>query len=180
MNVLQMEEKAAQLRGLGMTKAADDLDAKAQLTKKLAVAYEHFRYVSQEKIDSFIARLRASTSRIPTREEYNTAASGFGLSRYEEAIKYGYASKVYDTLVLDALEKYDGVPPQDVLEKLAAAKQFGIFDTFEVAHVEPVATKVHFPDPILFGRVAGCTDHFFIGEWGNDVKLADLIGPNEG
>lgn len=192
MNTTAMAEKAQQLMELGFTKVAMELAAKAELGRKLSIAYEHYRYVKQEKIDAYKDKLRKATERRMTLAELRNHPT------YGDAIQDGHrwhremsleqiedlvlskTTPSYDTLVLDALHSYPGVPPQAALDKLAEAKAHGIFDTFEVAHVDPVASKVKLPDPIIFGLVAGCSDRFFIAEWGDDVKLADIIGTNEG
>lgn len=171
------------LRAAGFTKAADDAEAKLSFMRKLARAYELYRYVKQEQIDAFIAKLKAKTERDPSDEEVMKQTGYKSLAAFKAA-PYLYRTativRPHDTLALTAMESYKGMPPSDVLAKVKEAKAENIFDTFEVAHVEPVSTKIYLPDPIVFGRVNGCSDRFFIAEWGNDVKLADLIGPNEG
>lgn len=61
------------------------------------------------------------------------------------------------------------MPPADVLGKLATAQKENLFDEYAIIHV----AKVH--DPILVGKVKGVEDLYFIAEWGDDVKLADLV-----
>jgi hypothetical protein len=31
-------------------------------------------------------------------------------------------------------------------------------------------------DPIIFGKIDGCTDRFFIAQWDDDVKIEDIVG----
>lgn len=193
MNTTAMAEKAEQLRELGFDKAAEDLRKKAELGRRLSIAYEHYRYVKQEKIDAYKEKLRKATTRRMTIEElrmhptYRAAMddgrrwNGRAMSEAQiEQLVLSKTTSSYDTLVLDTLSNYQGIPPQAALDKLAEAKGLKVFDTFEVAHVDPVASQVKLPDPIIFGLINGCTDRFFIAEWGDDVKLTDLIGASEG
>lgn len=62
------------------------------------------------------------------------------------------------------------LPPTEVLEKMAVAKKEGLFDQFAIIHVQKA------PDPILVGTVKGSEDMYFIAEWGDDIKLADIVG----
>lgn len=80
----------------------------------------------------------------------------------------------YQTLDFTPLERYAKVPPETVLTSLETAIGRRCFDAFEVAYIRDVK------DPILFGRVNGCSDRFFIDEWDNDVSISDLLKPNEG
>jgi uncharacterized protein (DUF433 family) len=175
MNTTMLLEQAKQAREAGFTAAAENLTKQAELARKLAIAYEHYRYVTREQIRAFVEALHARTVRRPTMDE--ALKQGGPLFR---ADLLPYASNVYDTLVFDRMEAYPGLPPADVLAAVKAAQERKIFDAFEVAHVQPVATRIVYPDPIVFGLVEGCGDRFFIAEWGEDVKLADLIGSHEG
>ena len=82
-------------------------------------------------------------------------------------------------LVFTALADYPEVPPTEALDALEAAQLIGCFDTFEVASIQAV---VKVPDPILFGRVTGCNDRFFIAQWDDDVTVEQLLfqdGPHD-
>lgn len=181
MNLAAIDEQAVLARESGFIAAADRLEEKARVARTLAIAYEHYRYVTQEQIDAFQGRLKRATTRKPTIEEIYASrsprSSFVGLSD-EQLVRY--ATPVYDHLVLDNLEAYEGLPPVDVMLKVKEARSRGIFNGFQVAHVQPVATRIVLPDPIVFGCVQGCTDRFFVAEWGTDVRLADLVGPNGG
>lgn len=78
----------------------------------------------------------------------------------------------YKNLVFTPLNKYPNVPPAEVLAKLKEAQESKLFDAFEIAHIEWV-TPV--PDPILFGKINGCPDLFYIAQWGDDVKVEELL-----
>jgi hypothetical protein len=154
----QFETTVEQARAAGFTQAADLALANRDRVRRMALAYEHYRYVTQQQIDQFNSRLYALTSGVN-----GGVTSIFGES--------------YDVLTLVDAAAYHGIPPADVLVKVQEAKQRGIFDTFVVAEV---ITRRIVQDPIIFGRVAGCDDLFFVAQWGEDVKLTDLISANEG
>lgn len=145
------QETITQLEALGFKAAAGNIKALSERKRKLAIAYEHFRFVRQERISEFNVKLKAQ-SRRKTGSDY-----------------------LYETLAFTPIENYPHVPPADVLLALASAKEKRCFDSFEVAHIETVKE-----DPILFGRVNGCPDRFFISQWDNDVKIEDILKANEG
>lgn len=135
------------LQKLGLTVAANRLKKGKALKRKLAVAYEHYRFVRPEKIEEYQTKLRKAT-----------------LDR-----RGGYK-----TLAFTRLEHYGEIPPSATLEALEVAQERGCFDYFEIAHVVKVE------DPILFGRVDGCKDRFFVAQWDEDVKIEDILMANEG
>lgn len=67
------------------------------------------------------------------------------------------------------VETYKGIPPKDVLVKMAEHKARNIFDYFTVGSVNAVK------DPLLMGRVDGLDARFFLAQWGDDVSLDDVI-----
>lgn len=149
-----VEDQAAELEAAGMKGAALALREKAERKRKLMLAYEHYRFVRPEKIEAYRKRLNKSTmKRLP-------------LGGHE-----------YMDLAFTPLERYEKVPPGEVLTKLKEARAMGCFDRFEVAHV--VARK-EVPDPIVFGRVDGCEDRFFVAQWDSDIRIEDILLPAEG
>ena len=64
---------------------------------------------------------------------------------------------------------YPGIPPANVLETFRNVKAKKLFDYYTVASVNAV------PDPLLLGRIENSTSRYFIGQWGNDVSLDDVI-----
>lgn len=68
-----------------------------------------------------------------------------------------------------AVEQYAGIPPLNILRKFKDEKLKKIFDYFTVASVNAIK------DPLLLGRVEGSQSRFFLGQWGNDVSLDDII-----
>lgn len=165
-DVTTMLEQATQADEAGFLAVAKELRTKASRLTRMVQAYEFYRVVKQDAVDAFNAKLKAKTSRPLTPED--------------PQYRYGYESTICDQLKLEPLAGYPGVPPADVFAAVKEAKERKIFDSFEVASVQPVATHVKLPDPIVFGRIEGCTDRFYIAEWGTDVNIVDLIGKNGG
>ena len=159
-------ERAAEAEAAGFTAAAETLRTKADRMSRLHRAY-HYRFVSQEVFDKFNQKLKDKTSRPATAADAKKIANGTA---------YYTATILHDQLTLVALEKYPALPPAEALKATTAARETGIFHRFEVAEVNPVGTEIKLPDPIVFGLVDGCTDRFFVCEWGSDVSIKDLLG----
>lgn len=144
--MINEQETMTRLETLGFKAASEKIKAAAVMKKKLAVAYEHYRFVREEKIADFQHKL------------------------YSESRKNGS----YKELAFTPIESYSEVPPTEVLSDLETAMERKCFDTFEIAHIREVK------DPILFGRIGGCSDRFYIAQWDEDVKIEQILGPNEG
>ena len=146
------------LEKLGFTQASKDLKVKEELKRKMTIAYEHFRYVRPEKIIVFNEKLKQETIKREGKK---------GVNLYEN----------YDKLAFTPIAQYGTIPPTEVLEKIEQAQKIGCFDEFEIAKIESVK---EYKDPIVFGKITGCSDLFFIAQWDNDVKIEDILMPNEG
>jgi hypothetical protein len=151
--ILTAGERVQRLMNVGLTRAANVILQKLDLKRKLAIAYEHYRFVRLKKIVEFNEKLRKKT------HQFHILS----------------ITETYDTLKFESIDKFGRVPPDHVLASLETAIERKCFDSFEVAHIETVKK-----DPILFGRVNGCTDYFFIDQWDNDVKIEDILKENEG
>lgn len=116
--------------------------------ERLEKAYRDYMYVTPNKLDDFNAKLREDTMI----EDEN--------------------ARSYKTLAFIPLQNYTEIPPADVLDDLSKAKKAEIFDTFEVCKVE---WHKEVKDPILFGRVNGCEDRFFISQWDDDIAFSDFF-----
>lgn len=93
-------------------------------------------------------------------------ATGEDLESFNKEIK-GYGKE----LVVEEIKDYEKVPPDDVLIKLKEAKDKECFDTFHIAYIRKVK------DPILFGKIDDFANlYFFVAQWGDDVKIEDIIG----
>lgn len=145
-----VEEKLAKV---GMRTAVAQLQEKKATAKKMLIAYEHYRFVRQENIDAFNRKLKEESYK-ETRDAYQ-----------------------YKFLNFISLESYTEIPPLHVLESIEQAMEKGCFDTFEVAKIQDV---VQVKDPIVFGRIKGCPDRFFIDQWDDDVRITDLLKEGEG
>lgn len=147
------EEDFLRLKELGFENLSTKLINGIEKKKKMMLAYEFYRYVKPEKVDAFNAKLRKKTE-----ENRNGRIT-------------------YDKMVFEDIKNYDKLPEPHVLEALDVAKERKCFDKFEIGYITSV---VELPDPILFGRVEGCVDRFFIAQWDKDVKIEDILLPNEG
>ena len=145
---------AKQLKELGFESAAKELSASKEFNRKTCEAYAFYKIVRQEHIDKFNEESKKNSLK-----ESGTA----GKDLYH----------AYDKLCLTNIKEYKEVPPEPVLTKLKEARDKAIFDSFEIMKIESVK---EYKDPILFGRIIGCTDLFFIAEWDEDIKMKDLIG----
>lgn len=147
--VNDMQEPAVidRLEKLGFKKASAEVKELSMRKRKMALAYELYRFVRPEKITDFRNKLY--------KETHKTNGS-------------------YQTLEFQPIEDYKNVPPGYVLDALEKATEHKCFDNFEVAYIREVA------DPLLFGRIDGCPDMFFLAQWDTDVKIEDILAPNEG
>lgn len=139
-----------QLQKCGFNAASDKVIRMKERKRKLALAYEHYRVVQQKHIDDFNQKLKEKTIK---RDSFNTS---------------------YQELAFTPVHRYEEIPPTEVLDSLMEAIERKCFDAFEVAHIVKVE------DPLLFGRIEGCPDRFFIAQWDNDIKITDLLKDNEG
>lgn len=150
----KQEQLAKELRELGLATAASTIKVRSNKRDRMVKAYENYKYVTQEHLTRYNKELRRKTEKCRGKDI------------------------VFQEAALIGIEGYPEIPPKDVLEALKTAKATQIFDSFQILRVEqrteraPEARK---KDPILFGRVDGCGDFFFIAQWGNDVKFEDLV-----
>lgn len=167
---------AKMLKELGLDKAADTLEKKLTLKTKLAIAYEHFRFVEPHIFDRFQDEVKTKTLKIhvvcPQCENLPGKKNNCGYCG-----RTGAQHMTHDTLKFVDLKEYPEVPPMDCLMDLKKAKDMQCFDSFEVAKVETVDVR---PDPIIFGLIKGCVDKFYITQWENDCKIEDILKENEG
>lgn len=149
---------ADKLKALGFDRAAQEVDRQQALKAKLELAYKHYRFVTTENIQKFQDKLKAEST-----EE--VGSNQWGTITQHKRLKF------------TAVKDYSSVPPFDVLDALETAQNLKCFDTFEIASIE---WEKHVPDPILFGRIEGCADRFFIAQWDDDVKIEDILQGDEG
>ena len=140
-----------QAKKVGFTTAADKISASYDLAKKLLIAYADYKIVTEADINAFNQQLRTKTEKKPDR--YNI---------------------YYKKLVFDSIATYGSFPPAEVLQAVQIAQDKQIFDSFKVAYIADIHERRD-PDPIVFGTIEGCSDYFFIAQWGDDVKISDLL-----
>ena len=116
--------------------------------ERMRVAYERYMFITPQTVQKFNEKLRKET----LEEDKN--------------------ARKYKQLVFSDITTTSKIPPESVLDKLEIAQREQIFDKFEVGYIDWVKEV---KDPILFGRIEGCEDYFFIGQWDDDVKIEDLI-----
>ena len=121
---------------------------KIDRARKLKVAYAKYGFVTEEAIQKFNDKLR------------------------KETLKEDSSAYHFKQLAFYAPQNYGEIPPQFVLDKMKDASADNVFDSFEIAKID---WKVEIKDPILFGRIEGCTDRFFIAQWDDDVSIEDII-----
>lgn len=148
--------KSSELLELGFKKAGEKLQDKEEMKRKLMIAFEFHRVVTPGIIDRFQKQLRKKTEKQDPQRSWITT---------------------YDTIAFCKIGEYAEIPPAEVLGKVKEAKARNCFDYFEVAKVETVEVR---PDPIIFGRINGVDDRFFVAQWDNDVKIEDILSENEG
>ena len=156
------------LEALGLTHAAKVIKEEIPIRQKLSVAYEHYRYVTQKKLDQFRQQLEQATKVV-----INTDRPG-GL--YTPGTN-GQETYRFTTLHCTPLEDYESVPPTHVLDAIEEAQRYQCFARYEVLRLKEETIK---PDPILFGVVAGSSDRFFIAQWDHDVAIEDILKDHEG
>ncbi len=144
--------RAERLEKLGFKVAGKQLTELMQKKRKLSLAYEHYRFVTPEKIAEFNSALMRKTGKN----------------------MHSMTNMEYQVLAFTPIEQYATVPPDDVLQALEVAQDRKCFDSFEVAYIKNVK------DPLLFGLVKGTPNRFFIAQWDNDVSIDDLLKANEG
>lgn len=128
---------------------------KAKLLKELGL----------EKVAEKILKKKEGKEKLLKAVEYKYATQTEIDDYCKELNKYG------KRLVLTPIKEYKNLPPDDVLSDLKIAQDKKCFDEFLIAHVEKVK------DPILFGRIKDFPFlYFYIGQWGDDVKIEDIIG----
>lgn len=132
------------LLSLGLNKAASKLSA----AQRMEVAYKGYSFITPEAIQRFNEELR------------------------KETLKEDKRAYRFKQLIFTNLDQYDKIPPEHVLKGLERAKKEGLFDQYEIAHIDWI---VEVKDPILFGVIVGCSDRFYIEQWDDDVKIEDLL-----
>lgn len=188
---------AERLKKLGLTKAGDTLHKKQDLKRRAAVAYEFFRVATPEVIDQFARRLKQRTLRIlhacpkchgkgrehlfhsdseayleKMKKDAQRTRFGKSADNCDYCQRTGALQQVFDEIRFTMLEEYGKIPPEPCLAQLERAHQRNCFDWYEVADISTVVQR---PDPIIFGRINGCDDRFFVTQWDTDIDINDIL-----
>jgi len=145
----QVNDVSDQLERLGFKKALKGISR----CKKMEFAYSNYLFVTNEKINKFNEKLR-----------YENVG--------HETVKGERFSSTYKKLSFTPISDYPSIPPKDVLDAIEKAKLNKCFDRFEIAKIEWIKEV---KDPIVFGRIDGCSDYFFISQWDDDVKIEYIM-----
>ena|SRR3990167_4847798 len=114
--------------------------------RRLIVAYKNFPFIQQSRVDEFNAHLKKRT------------------------MKGNHPlTMMWQELSFIPVSAYPHTPPMDVIEKVEESQKIGCFDYHEVAYIRDVK------DPIVFGRIHGCTDRFFVAQWDDDVSMEEIL-----
>ncbi len=122
---------------------------KLETAQKMAIAYAKYGFITQDKVDKFNEKL------------------------IKETLTQDKTARTYKRLQFTSIENYGKVPPLEVLYRIESAVKDAIFDNFEIATIQWVKEVI---DPIVFGRIDGCPDRFFIAQWDDDVRIEDIVG----
>lgn len=190
--------KEIQLQKLGFKKLGDKLTSDNKLSK--LAEYKYVK-ITEEKIKAFIDRKaveydknitstglikNSNTENNESNWRYTYIASPVSyINSYDddvisnESFLYSANTVHYTSGDKGTIGKFEWeekpikeieeLPPNDVLIKLAEHKQRNVFDYFTIAKVKNMY------DPLLFGRIEGSTDRYFIAQWGDDINLDDVI-----
>jgi hypothetical protein len=172
MNTIPTQER---LKELGFVTAASEMQrhkeaAPKELRQKLRTAFEHYRVVEPHHIERHNIMLKSLTRKVARKWR-----------------QYGEVHKEWSYLQLDftTIHQYPAAPPAEVLVELEKAKAMGCFDRFEICtlgrHSQIESRPVfRLPDPILFGRIDGSENRYFIAQWDDDIKIEDILKEDEG
>ena len=116
--------------------------------ERMRVAYEEYMFVTPATVAKFNEKLKKETLE-------------------EDKRAYHFKQLVFEEIALTSK-----IPPPSILDKLEKVQKTGIFDKFVVGSIKWIE---QIKDPILFGRIEGCEDYFYIGQWDEDVKIEDLV-----
>ena len=156
--VAEVNEKAephshvATLKDLGFDSLAQRVKQAADRSfKENMAAISGFKKITEEQFGAAGKRIR----------ENSNYALELALTPVKEYLGQDADRGSTDTAV--------SLPPAEVLKTMASAKETGIFDSFAVIHVRKA------PDPIIVGQIRGSNDMWFVAEWGDDIRLSDIV-----
>lgn len=148
--------KADELKALGLDHIANIVEKKSnKVLREMGISAAGYKRINRSELEAFCKELEAVSDSSSKRRLLETPLKhyvGAGISEGDRVAEADLA-----------------VPPADVLEKLKVAREAKLFDDYAILHIKYV------PDPILCGKIKESNDLYFIAEWGDDVKLSDII-----
>ena len=185
MSIIQM------LREAGIDEAANLLENKIYLSKRMEVAYSHYKFIEPSILEKFCQQLKEKSYKRDSCKHCN--GSGKSTIGFLKKIKNcncckgdGWISERYEKLILTDLKEYKDAPPMDCLLDLKRAKDMEyegkkVFDRFEIGQIKEEIKANPKIDPVVFGIIDGCIDKFCITQWDDDVSFEQIkeMGSNE-
>jgi len=191
------QQRFKELKELGFTALAEQAGTKIKKNLKLAeITRLKYTKITVDKIKAFLKRKAEEYNKLHPKKEIKVESSEFRLISTAYAHTNGifymddmdsvysidrFSEQTNDYLSSDKntigrfewietrIDQVKSLPPKNILRKLSTHKRRKLFDYFTIAKVEGLY------DPILFGRIKGSEDRFFIAQWGEDVSLDDVI-----
>jgi hypothetical protein len=99
-------------------------------------------------------------------------AGAYGCKEYleEEQIKE-LIKKAVKGISITPIKNFTKFIPDEVSEKMKKFKENNVFDDYVIVHYDPekkaqqMTKEEKAKDPILFGKINGSTNYYFIGDW---------------
>lgn len=161
---------AVTLRNAGFEEASMMVSRKIRTAQATQAAIDgKYPVITPEKITAFLARLANDYNKkyaTGQQARVDTPTCLVALTEHLHEMRGGIGRFRWDEVVV---ADYTGIPPESVIGRLVEVAKKKIFDVFTVATVE------HVKDPLLLGRINGCDNAFFLAQWGDDIKLDDVI-----
>ncbi len=150
--------KADEYRALGLESMAYVVEHKSnRILRELGISAAGYKRINRAELDKFQKELSSISDSTSKRKLLETPLAYY----------VGQNNVKVEGQTIESLDL--GVPPQDVLDKLKIARDAKLFDDYAVLHIQYV------PDPILCGKIKESNDLYFIADWGDDVKLTDIV-----
>lgn len=156
------EKIMTQLKTGTKIKVANVVKLKADISRKIADYVE----IGQTHIaDQLETEFKSAVSRAQMKSKgYDTFVTRDQIVEYSAKLPWGLR------LIEQPVKEYRKPIPGDVVTKIKDAQKTKLFESFIVVSVQRV------PDPIVFGIAKGDANTlYFIGEWGDDITIADII-----
>ena len=140
--------------------------------KSIELSLLGYHLITPEKIEGFLRKTvrklsgykEITVNRLKVEESVSIECTGF--DRDDDDVEFTY------TLLEIPIENYSKLIPENCVDSIVKAKDTNFFDRFTVASPHCNTTK---KDPVVFGRINGNPNRFYICQWDNDITLDDLL-----